>query len=126
MEQEFSRADGYGTGIERGEAACEFVRVEETRDGIELAEVGAGEGGFASAVGTCEEVEGWCGGWHLGRFPGGGLYRPFRAGDFWWKGTRGDAPGWDGLPLWGFGLGLWKGVGNALSHIIGKPRTLRR
>ena len=54
MEQEFTGFDGEFLGIERREAAGDFVGVEETRDGIELAEVGAGEGGLARAVGTGE------------------------------------------------------------------------
>jgi hypothetical protein len=61
VEQEFAGFDREFLRIERRKPARDFVGVEEARDGIELAEVGAGEGGLARAVGTGEEVEGWVG-----------------------------------------------------------------
>ncbi len=64
--QEFTGSDGELFRIQRREAAGDFVGIQEARDGIKLAEIGTGEGGFARSVGTCEEVEGGCGGWHVG------------------------------------------------------------
>ena len=57
MKEEFACFYGDRLDIEWGEAAGEFIRVEESRDGIEPAEVGAGEGGFARAIASAEEVK---------------------------------------------------------------------
>lgn len=56
-EKEFSCSENHAGRIEGRETAGEFVSVEESRDGIELLEIGLGEGGFARSVGSCEEVE---------------------------------------------------------------------
>jgi len=48
-----------------GSALDGFIGVEETRNGVELGEVGSGEGGFASAVRAGEVEEGWLGLGHL-------------------------------------------------------------
>lgn len=67
VKQKFASSESESLWGERGKAAGDFVGIEETRDGIELAEVGFSKRGFARTVGTGEEVEGGRGGLH-GRF----------------------------------------------------------
>lgn len=67
VKQKLAGSEGESLWGERGETAGDFVGIEETRDGIELAEVGFSKCGFARAVGTGEKVEGGRRGLH-GRF----------------------------------------------------------
>lgn len=57
MKEELACFHCNGLHIEWRQAAGEFIRVEKPRDGIELAEVGASEGGFTRAVASGEEIE---------------------------------------------------------------------
>ena len=67
VKQKFTCSQGESLWCEWGKAAGDFVGVEETGDGIDLAKVGFGKRGFARTVGTGEEVEGGRRGLH-GRF----------------------------------------------------------
>ncbi len=57
MKEQLTCFDGNRLEIKGRQAAGEFIRVKKPRDGIELAEVGAGKGGFARAVASGEKIE---------------------------------------------------------------------
>lgn len=54
VKQKFAGSEGESLWGERGETASDFVGVEETRDGIELAEVGFSKRGFTRTVGISQ------------------------------------------------------------------------
>ena len=57
VKEEFARFDGYRLNVEWRQATGEFICVEESRNGIEQAKVGAGESGFTCAIAAREEIE---------------------------------------------------------------------